>query len=239
MILGDFTRALAQLGDARFQSVLWRGIGLTLALLAALLWLAVHAADVLTPARLTLPWVGTVGGLHWLSGGVAAFAMLLLSGFLMVPVAAAFTGLFLDEVAAAVEARHYPGLPAARRQGWAEMLGGGLRLTLLSLGVNLVALLFYLLSGPLAPLVFWAVNGALIGREYAEGAALRHLSPAAARGLIRANRGQIFTLGLLLAVVMTVPVVNLAAPVLAAAAFTHLVTRLAGPAARRPASAGG
>jgi len=34
-MLGDFFRALGQLGDRRFRSVLWRGIGLTLALLVA------------------------------------------------------------------------------------------------------------------------------------------------------------------------------------------------------------
>ncbi len=239
MILTDLGRALGQFGDRRFQSVLWRGIGLTLGLLAALVWLAVRGADLLTPAQVALPWIGPVGGVHWLAGGAAALAMLVLSGFLMVPVAAAFTSLFLDEVAAAVEARHYPGLAPARPQGWAEMLGAGLRLALLSLGVNLIALVVYLLSGPFAPLVFWAVNGALIGREYAEGAALRRLPPAAARGLIRANRGQIFGLGLMLAVVMTVPVVNLAAPVLAAAAFTHMVSRLAGRSAHPTASARG
>ena len=37
--------------------------------------------------------------------------MLVLSVFLMVPVASAITSMFLDEVAAAVEARHYPHLP--------------------------------------------------------------------------------------------------------------------------------
>jgi CysZ protein len=34
--------------------------------------------------------------------------MIGLSVFLMVPVASMFTGLFLEDVAAAVEARHYP-----------------------------------------------------------------------------------------------------------------------------------
>ena len=40
----------------------------------------------------------------------------------MVPVASAFTGLFLDDVADAVEARHYPDLPPAPRLGLAESL---------------------------------------------------------------------------------------------------------------------
>ncbi len=40
--------------------------------------------------------------------------MIVLSAVLMVPVAAAFTGVFLDEVADAVEARHYPHLVPQR-----------------------------------------------------------------------------------------------------------------------------
>lgn len=226
MIFRDLLRALGQFGDARFQSVLWRGLGLTLALLAALGWVAVALTDRLVPAQVALPWIGAVGGLHLLAGGAAVVALGLLSVFLMVPVAAAFTGLFLDEVAEAVEAEHYPGLPPARRQGWGELLGSGLRLGLLSLVVNLAALVVYLLSGPFAPFVFWAVNGYLLGRDYAEGAAARRLPPAAARAFVRRNLGQIWALGVLLAVPLTIPLVNLAVPVLAAAAFSHLTRRL-------------
>ena len=43
MIFNDFAKAVAQLGDRRFQRVLWLGIGLTIALLVAayavILWL--------------------------------------------------------------------------------------------------------------------------------------------------------------------------------------------------------
>lgn len=230
MILGDLLRAAGQFGDARFQSVLWRGIGLTLVMLALAGWGAVWLAQHLVPAHLTLPWIGAVGGVSLVAGGAALLLVVLLSGFLMVPVAAAFTGLFLDEVAEAVEAEHYPGLPAARRQGWGEMLGDALRLGALSLVVNLVALALYLVAGPLAPLLFWAVNGYLLGRDYAQGAAARRLPPAAARALVRRNIGQVWGLGTLLAVPLTIPVVNLAVPVLAAAAFTHLIRRLPRPA---------
>ena len=36
MILGDFFKAVAQLGDSRFQRVVMLGIGLTIALLVAI-----------------------------------------------------------------------------------------------------------------------------------------------------------------------------------------------------------
>lgn len=241
MILTDLLRAAGQFGDPRFQSVLWRGIGLTVLLLVLATAATVWGVNHLIPAHLTLPWIGAVGGLHLLAGGAAVLAMLLLSAFLMVPVAAAFTGLFLDEVATAVEARHYPGLPPARAQAWGELVGDGMRLALLSLGVNLLALIAYLISGPLAPLLFWAVNGYLLGREYAQGAAARRMDPAAARAICRRNLGPIWAMGTLLAVPLTIPVVNLAVPILAAAAFTHLMSRLTpqAPSARPPATGRG
>jgi CysZ protein len=240
MIINDLWKALAQFGDRRFQWVLWRGIGLTLILVVTLAAAAIWGVDRLVPGQLELPFFGAVGGVHWLVGGAAALGVLLVSGFLMVPVAALFTGLFLDEVAEAVEARHYPGLPPARPQGWGELVGEGLRLAGLSLLVNLVALVFYILSGPFAPFAFWAVNGFLLGREFAQGAAARRLPGPEARAQVRRNIGQVWALGALLAVPLTLPVVNLAVPVLAAAAFTHLMRRLPAPApARRPSSARG
>ncbi len=236
MILGDLWRALAQFGDPRFQSVLWRGIGLTLVLLAGLGWAAVWALDQLLPAHVTLPWIGAVGGIHLLAGGAAILALLALSVVLMVPVAAAFTSLFLDEVAEAVEARHYPGLAPARSQGWGELIGEAARLAGLSLAVNLAALLAYLISGPFAPLLFWALNGYLIGRDFAQGAASRRLPAREARALVRRNLGQVWGFGVLLAVPLTVPLVNLCVPVLGAAAFTHLIRRLSSEtSADRPA----
>lgn len=226
MILTDILRALGQFGDARFQSVFWRGVGLTVVLFVLLMGGAVWLVDAVLPAHFSLPWIGAVGGVHWLAGGVAVLSVTLLSGFLMVPVAAAFTSLFLDEVAAAVEARHYPGLSPAREQGWAEIIGAGLRLAVLSLIVNLVALVFYAISGPLAPLLFWAVNGYLLGRDFAEGAASRRLPAREARALVRRNIGQVWALGVLVALPLSVPILGLVVPILAAAAFTHLMRRL-------------
>lgn len=226
MILTDILRAIGQFGDARFQSVFWRGVGLTLLLFVLLMAGAIWLVDTILPAHFTLPWIGAVGGVHWLAGGVALLSVTLLSGLLMVPAAAAFTSLFLDEVAGAVEARHYPGLPPARVQGWGEIIGAGLRLAVLSLIVNLVALVFYAASGPLAPVLFWAVNGYLLGRDFAEGAAARRLPAREARALVRRNIGQVWGLGVLVALPLSVPILGLVVPILAAAAFTHLIRRL-------------
>jgi uncharacterized protein involved in cysteine biosynthesis len=145
----------------------------------------------------------------------------------MVPVASAFTSLFLDEVAEAVERRHYPALPPARRQPWGEALGDGLKFLGVIVAANLAALVLYILIPPAAAFIFFGMNGWLLGREYFQLAAIRRMSPAQARDLRRRHSGEIWMGGALMALPLTVPILNLLVPVLGAATFTHLVQRLA------------
>jgi CysZ protein len=89
--------------------------------------------------------------------------------------------------------------------------------------VNLLALVLYGFVGPFAPLMFWAVNGWLLGREYFQMAATRRLGRDGARALYRAERGRVWRAGMLMAAPLSLPFVNLLIPVLGAATFTHLV----------------
>lgn len=73
-------------------------------------------------------------------------------------------------------------------------------------------------------MLFVILNGVLIGREYFEMAAVRRRKLADARALLRANRGKAFLHGAMISALFAVPVVNIAAPVLAVAMFTHLYT---------------
>jgi len=231
VIVGDFLKALAQLGDRRFRRVLWIGLGLTLALLVAVYAAFLGVIEWLTPEALVLPWVGEVGGLDTLLSVASGVVMLAASVFLMVPVASAFTGLYLEEVADAVEARHYPHLPPAPHLPLWEALVDSVNFFALLVFVNVIALAFYAFAGPLIPVVFWAVNGLLLGREYFMLAAMRRLGRKQAKALLRRNRLRVWVAGTLMAAPLSVPVVNLLVPVLGAATFTHLYHRLASPRA--------
>lgn len=226
MIFASFTAALGQLGDRRFLKVLVLGVGLALALLVALAWGLFSLVGALVPPVLDLPWIGEI---RWardvLSWGTVPL-MLVMSVFLMTPAAAAFSGLFLDEVAEAVEARHYPALPPAPGSSLAEGLRDGLGLMGLMLLVNALALIVYLLAGPFGPLVFWAVNGYLLGREYFVFAAMRRLGRAEAMRLRRRHGATIVAAGILMAAPLSLPLINLVVPVLGAATFTHLFHRI-------------
>ncbi len=234
MILSDFLRALGQLGDARFRSVLLRGIGLTVLLLAGVTVLFVTAIGWFVPDQITLPWVGSLSGLDTILSWGSVVLMIGLSVFLMVPVAAAFTGFFLDDVADAVEARHYPALPPAPSVPLATALIDSVNFLGVIIAVNIVALIAYPFSGPFAPLLFWVVNGYLLGREYFTLVAMRRLGRQGARDLRRRHSGQIWLAGALMAAPLSIPLVNVLVPVLGVATFTHLYHRLQAQAPSRP-----
>ncbi|MEJ6394319.1 EI24 domain-containing protein [Gymnodinialimonas sp. 2305UL16-5] len=228
MIFTSFLKAVGQLSDSRFVSVLLRGIGLTILLLIGFYVLFVLAIGWLLPDSFTLPWIGEIS---WVDN-VLTFAgiplMLFLSVFLMVPVSAAFMGIFLDRVSDAVEDRHYPGLPPARALGLGEAMADVAKFLGVLTAVNLVALIFYLLFAPLAPILFWVVNGILLGREYGQMVALRRHDARGAAEFRKQNRATLFAAGVVMVVPMTIPVVNILVPILGAATFTHLYHALNG-----------
>jgi uncharacterized protein involved in cysteine biosynthesis len=233
-MIGDALRAIGQMGDPRFRRVLLTGVALSLALLIGFSILLIWLARWLVGPEVTIPWVGTVTWLDEAAGFALVPVVLVASVFLMVPVASAFTGLFLDRIAAAVEDRHYPHLPPARVQGWGETLRETLGFLALVLAVNALALVAYLLLAPFALFIFWGVNGFLLGREYAQLVAARYLPPAEARAFRARHRAQIWATGVLMAIPLSVPILNLLVPVLGAATFTHLFHRITGPGAVSP-----
>lgn len=226
MILESFFRALAQAGDPRFRKVLLLGIALTLALLvavyAAFLWLI----QSLTGDTTSLPFIGEVTWIDDLLGWSSFGLMLLLSIFLMVPVASAITSLFLEEVAQAVEDRHYPLLPAVEGAPWWDALRDTVNFLGVIVAANTAALVAYLLFLPAAPLIFWALNGYLLGMEYFQLAAMRRIGRAPARAMRKRHLWTIWAAGILMALPLSVPVLNLVIPVMGAATFTHIFHRL-------------
>lgn len=222
MIFTSFFKAVSQIGDPRFRKVLLLGIGLTIALLVAsysgFLWLLQAALG----EDAELPLIGTVTWLDDLLGWSSFFLMMVLSVFLMVPVASAITSMFLDEVARAVEDRHYPGLPTPPKVPLWDAVRDTVNFLGILIGANILALIAYALMPPAAIFIFWALNGYLLGMEYFQLAAMRRVGRARAKDLRRQNRGTIWLAGILMAMPLSVPLINLLIPILGAATFTHI-----------------
>jgi uncharacterized protein involved in cysteine biosynthesis len=223
MIFNAFFAALGQMGDRRFQGVLWLGVGVTIAMLIGAYWLLAALISGWIGAGLTLPFIGEA---DWLVSAGSLLVVLVASIFLMVPVASAVSGLFLDRVAQAVEDRHYSHLGPAREVTLAEAIKDTINFLGILLLANVCALILYLIFAPIAPLIFWALNGFLLGREYFMVAAIRRLPRLKAKELRARNMGTIWAAGVLMVIPLTIPVVNLIVPVLGAATFTHVFHNL-------------
>jgi CysZ protein len=222
MILEAASAALSRLFSPAYRSVLFKSLGLTLLVLLAawfgLQWLF-DAFALPWIERPTLPdwagWLGWATAILWGIGAALALALL------VAPAAALVAGFFLDDIAALVERDDYPDDPPGR----ALPVLTAFTLSLKFLGVvvagNLFALLLLLVPGVNAA-AFLVVNGYLLGREYFEFAAMRFRSEAEAKALRRRHAGAVFLAGLLIALFLAVPVVNLAAPLFAATMMVHL-----------------
>ncbi len=210
-------KAFAQLDDPRLRRILLWSVGLALGVLLAvgvLLWFVIVQFDLFSWA-----WLETL--FEWGSG--LAIAVLLI---LLFPAAVSATiGLFLEAVAEAVESRHYPGLAPPRAQSVHEAIVSGLRFALVAILLNLAALPVYIVGIFLPPLnffVFYGLNGYLLGREYYETVALRRLDARLAGEVRRRNNGRVFLAGVVITVMLTVPILNLIAPVIATAFMVHI-----------------
>ena len=226
MIFLDYLKALSQIGDPRFLRVLALGLGLTIALLFAFTVAFAWTVGLLIPDSFTLPWIGEITWIDNLASWAVIPVMIGASIILMVPVASAFTGIFLDDVADAVEAKHYPGLPPVAHAPFSETIGETLKFLGQLLLVNIVALILCLILAPFAPLIFWSVNGLMLGREYATLVARRRMSRTEVRDFRKRHSTTIWLAGICMAIPLTIPVMNLIVPILGVAGFTHLFHRL-------------
>lgn len=224
-MIDAFGRAFVQLGDPRILRLL-----LVTVILAALIYAGLIAAVVwlVSSTQVTaLPWAETLA--DW---GAVLLAVVLV-GLLFPGVVAGLLSFWVDAVADAVEARHYPHLGPPRPVPFGETLSTALRLVGKTVAVNTVLLPLYLLLFFVPPLnlaLYYGVNGYILGREYFESVALRRMLAPEAAALRAANRGAVWLTGAVTTVLLTVPVLNMAVPVVGTAAMVHIFHKLT----RRP-----
>jgi CysZ protein len=204
------------------RGILWKSIGLTLALLA-LVWMGLtRLFDVfLTNHSLSADYPIIDSFAFFLAGAGLLIALV----YLLPAVTAIVAGYFLDDVAEVVERQDYP----ADRPGVALPFGKailyGLRFAGLSLLVNLVALLLFFIPG-INIGAFFVANAYLLGREYFELAAGRFWPAEDVTRLRMEHRGTVLAAGAVLAGLVLVPVLNLITPIFGAAMMVHLHKRL-------------
>jgi uncharacterized protein involved in cysteine biosynthesis len=220
MLFRALSLALAQLRDRAILGVLIKSLLVTLVITIAM--------------GFGLVWLGQMGlaQLHWgedtgtLVGVAMTLAVIAGSWLLFRAIAMPVINFFSDEIVLAVEARHYP---EALANAQPMTVATGVRLGLASVArlllFNLIALPFYafLLFTAVGPIfLFFAINAVLLGRDLGDMVSVRHTDKAARAAWLAQTRTDRFFLGLIVSGIFLLPFVNLLAPVLGAAAMTHL-----------------
>jgi uncharacterized protein involved in cysteine biosynthesis len=222
------TLAFDDLRIARVRGVLWHVVGWTLLIFVVVGGLIGWGVSSLDAER----WVsddpgffgGLINALVWLLTGVGLVLLMWLAFAAIAQNVAAF---YLERIIAAIEARRYPGLEPAKGSSIATDVSAMLRFTGALILWNVVAIPFYFI--PVVNIVvFYVLNGYLFGREYAEAVTFRRLPPDEVKTWRRHHRGELLVAGALITLAMSVPVVNLAAPVLAASFVTHIYHKAEG-----------
>src|SRR5215472_948486 len=211
-------RAVVEISTPPMRRIVARSLGLA-ALTFAVLWLAVAGLLYNTAFFAWRP-------LNWLVDLMGGLAVLALTWLLFPAVATLIMSFFFERIAAAVEALDYPGRGPPRRQPIGATIAAALRLMILTILLNLLALPVYLLVPGINLFLFLALNGYLLGREYFEVVALRRLSAAATRAMRTRFGLRVFLGGVVIAGLFAVPLVNLAAPAIATAFMLHLFEAL-------------
>ncbi len=216
-MIADALDAFSQIFSPPFRRVMWKSLALTAAVLVVA-WLGLD--------RLAVSYVHV--GPAWLGFVLSALVGLgLVVGlvFLAPPAVSLVASFYLDEIAAIVERAVDPGGPPGWPLPFGPSLAMGLRFAALSIAVNLVVLVLTLFTG-VGLAAFFVLNGYLIGREYFEMAAMRHVSAAEARGLFDRHWLEVFAAGGVVSALVAVPILNLLTPLFATALMIRVYKRV-------------
>ena len=227
-------KAFAQMFTPALRSVLLKAVGLALILIVIIGIVLQRFLSALAQQGAT--WAEQTSGfaphaawsaLAWLLSIMASLGIVTGALFLM-PTITAFVGsFFVDETADAVEREYYPAEPAGRALPFLRALLEGLKIAFLTLLVYFCALPFIFFAG-LGVIILFLANSYLLGREYFELAAMRFRLPHEAKAMRKANAAYVFLCGMVIAVFVSIPVVNLATPIFAMAFMVHIHKRMSG-----------
>jgi len=228
------SKAIVQMFSAPLRAVLWKSIGLALALIIVvgigldrlIVWL-IGAGGTSVETTLGQHAHGPVEALAWLLSFAAGIGIVVGSVMLMPAITAFVASFFADEIGDAVEREHYPADPPGRALPlWLAIVEGG-KTALLAVLVYLVAVPFLLLAG-VGAIIFFLATAWLLGREYFELAAMRFRPAEEAKRLRKRHAATVYIGGLFIAAFVSIPIVNLATPLFAMAFMVHLHKRLGG-----------
>lgn len=219
-MISDALGALAQVFSPPLRKVLLKSIGLALLLLVALGAVLQWLLQFLLPLASPYDTIAAI-----LLGALT----LLLAFFAMAPVTSLMAAIFLDEVADEVERTKFPADAPGKPLSIPRAMTLSVKFFGVVLLVNLGAILLWFVIPVFNVAVFFLANAYLLSREFFEMAAMRHRAPEEARRLRQQHAVSVFVSGMIIAAIVTVPVLNLITPVFATAFMVRRHKRLSPP----------
>ena len=192
-MLDDAVKAIAQMFSPPLRAVLWKSIGLALALIVVvaivlerlIVWL-VGAGSTSVGDRAWAARALPVDAIAWLLSIAAGLGIVVGSVMLMPAVTALVASFFADQIAEEVERENYPADPPGMALPlWRAVLEGG-KTALLAIVVYVCAAPFLLFAG-LGAVIFFLATAWLLGREYFELAAMRFRLAGGSEGAAQAQ----------------------------------------------------
>ncbi len=216
-MLQDALDSFSDIFSAPFRGVMIKSVALTIAVLV----LGGFGLD-----RLALHFVTVSNG--WIAAAISiAIGLGVAAGLVLLaaPTTSLVASFFFDDVAAIVEREVDPTAPPGRALSLWDSTLVSLRFAALTLAVMLAALVLLFVPG-IGFAAWFVANAYLLGREYFELAAMRFRSQMEARAMRRYFATQVFMAGLIVSAFVSVPLLNLATPLFAAALMARLHKRL-------------
>ncbi|MCI5049439.1 MAG: EI24 domain-containing protein [Rickettsiales bacterium] len=159
----------------------------------------------------TWDWVADIG-FTFFAGAFVIFIFPIL-----LPIIISF---FDTAIAESIERDEYPGIPTPEPPFWPTIMQD-VRFTIKAVFLNALCLPIYLIPG-INLMVYYLLNGYLLGTEFFNVVAGRHVHPDEADRMRKERRTSILFCGFSIAVGATIPFINLITPIWGVALMVHL-----------------
>jgi len=172
-------------------------------------------------ASVGFSWAAEQYGLTWIVPWVGGFGSAFIAWLLFPCITPVIVSFFDVRITRLIEQHDYPAAPVAREAPFWREFWHDVRFAIKAVLLNILVLPLYLVPG-VNVLLFYVLNGYLLGREYFVMAARRHMPVAEAEALRRKHAWAVMGGGVLITLLATIPVLNLFAPFWGVAVMVHL-----------------
>ena len=170
----------------------------------------------------------------WLLGPILSWAWgllaLIFGALLLPPITIIIGSIYSDSIVDHIEKKYYPSRLGMRQIKFSELGFSISKNFCITITVNILLAPLYLI-GTFFPiisfLIFYSVNGYLIGKELFETVASRHLEMKDRYLLKKQNNSKVIIGGIIMVGISTIPILNLIAAVLGIVFMTHFFHSLA------------